>query len=253
MDQGKIKSPNARASGRPPVNGKHLYAESANRVLGELTVLLSNLGITAKFRLTRIKENALSKKSNGNKNPYASVIGEVLSYWHRDPRYLDNNGNPRALRKNGRGISFQTLVSVALPGSSAKQILSTLEGIRAVRIDANGFVTPLRRTVPVFSDRDLAIHHTFMALRGFIKTLRHNMDSRPLNADQLFHRIAWNGEFDGKEIARLKIWINKHGQDFLESIDDWMKTHSIPRRGKINRKSSPVKASVGIYLAVDSD
>lgn len=234
-------------------DGNKLYGESAGQVLKELTGLLSSLGITARFRITRIKENALASKSKGYKSPYASVIGEVLSYWHRELRFLDKQGNPRALRKSGKGASFQSLVSVALPGSSAKQVLSTLETIQAVQVDSNGLIHPLRRTVPVFSDRDLAIHHTFLALRGFVRTLRHNLDSRPLTADQLFHRIAWNGKFDKKEIARLKIWVNNHGQSFLESIDDWMKTHSIPSKSRSKENSVGVKASIGIYLAVDSD
>ena len=247
------KKPTKSRKRQPQAIANSLYAKSAGQVLKELSELLSSLGISAKFRLTRISANTLSKKSKGFKNSYASVIGEVLSYWHREPLYLDKNANPKALRLGGRGASFQSLVSIALPKVPAKQVLQTLEATQAVHLDTNGFVIPLRRTVPVFSDKDLAILHTFIALRGFVRTLRHNLDSRPLSTDQLFHRIAWNGDFNKDEIGRLKIWVNKHGQSFLESIDDWMKSHSIRRRKPVKRKSASVKASIGIYLSVEPD
>jgi Family of unknown function (DUF6502) len=247
------KKPTRTRKRKPRAIANKLYAKSADQVLKELTALLSSLGISAKFKLTQITTNTVSNKARGYKSSYASVIGEVLSYWHREPLYLDKYGNPKALRRTGRGASFQSLVSIALPRASAKQVLETLEATQSVHVDSNGLVTPLRRTIPVFSDKDLAILHTFIALRGFVRTLRHNLDSRPLSADQLFHRIAWNGDFNKNEIGRLKIWVNKHGQSFLESIDDWMKTHSIRRRNTTKSALAAVKASIGIYLSVEPD
>jgi len=95
-----------------------------------------------------------------------------------------------------------------------KTLLIELERIGAVKSDANGYISVLMRSLPVYEDKHLAIQHTLISLDSFIRTLRHNLDSTASNSDQLFHRVAWNGDFDAREIPALKIRVKRHGQNF---------------------------------------
>jgi len=105
----------------------------------------------------------------------------------------------------------------------------------------------------VYEDKHLAIQHTLISLDSFIRTLRHNLNSAVSNSDQLFHRVAWNGDLDNREIPMLKIRVKRYGQAFLESCDNWM-----TRRGKSSNRSSRKKGRraqvfIGVYLAVDGN
>ena len=106
------------------------------------------------------------------------------------------------------------------------------------------------RSLPVYQDKQLAVEHTLTSLHNFIRTLRHNLDSDPSNANQLFHRIAWNADFDSKLIPALKIKVRRQGQTFLESFDNWMmrKSKANSRQSKHRRK--PKQISIGVYMAV---
>ncbi len=101
----------------------------------------------------------------------------------------------------------------------------------------------------MYEDERLAAQHTLTTLDDFIRTLRHNLDSAPSNSDQLFHRIAWNGNFDDREIPTLKIRARRHGQNFLESFDNWLTRKSLPK-SRQKRPRSSTHVSIGVYLTV---
>lgn len=227
--------------------GTALYRTNARKLLADLTKLLRLLGISANFEISAIEGSTVSNRTKGHRIAYAFAIGEILSYWHQDPRYLDQLGRPIALKMSGKGASFRQLADRATPKTSAKEVLDALLRARAVEILPNGTIRPIRRTLTVFSDRDMAIHHTFIVLKGILRTLHHNLQSKPQNADQLFHRIAWSSNQTASDIARLRVWLNKHGQGFLESADDWMKL-------KEKTKEKPMRqyrVSIGTYLSID--
>ncbi len=181
---------------------------------------------------------------------HSAAIGDLLTLWHQDPRFTDDSGNPLPLKFKGRARSFGELARESIPGISAKQVLQDLHELGAVATDSRGYVHPLRRSLNVYQDKELATTYTLSTLRWFIKTLSHNLESEPSNADQLFNRIAWNGVFPTKDIPKLKLWLSKHGQSLLLSADNWMMDrakHEQSRRS--DGKSAQI--AVGLYMAVD--
>jgi hypothetical protein len=183
--------------------------------------------------------------------PHASAIGELLAAWHQDPEYLDDLGSPSPLKMRTGRRSFRRLADTTVPNMDPQKLLSELERIGAVTTDARGYIRVHLRSLPVYEDKHLAIQHTLISLASFIRTLRHNLDSTATNSEQLFHRVAWNGDFDAREIQSLKIRVKRHGQNFLESCDNWM-TRGTKSPTRLTRtKKTPVQVFVGVYLAVD--
>ena len=182
---------------------------------------------------------------------HASAIGELLTAWHQDPEYLDDVGCPSPIRMHTRRRSFRQLANTTVPNLDAKTLLSELERVGAVTIDAKGYIRVHMRSIPVYEDKHLAIQHTLISLDSFIKTLRHNLNSAPSNSDQLFHRVAWNGDLDSRDLQALKIRVKRHGQSFLESCDNWMTRRNKSSIRRSSKKAKLLQASVGVYLAVD--
>jgi hypothetical protein len=184
----------------------------------------------------------------------AAAIGELLTVWHQNPKYLDKFGEPIAIKMRGRAISFYNLAKSAAPNMKASILLSELKRLRAVTTDKNGFIYVRMRALSVYEDKRLAIQHTLTSLNSFIRTLRHNLDSDPSNSDQLFHRVAWNGEFDARLIPALKIKIKRQGHNFLEAFDNWMMRKAKEARpAKKGRKAKPVQIFIGVYLSTSAE
>ena len=217
-------------------------------VVGALLDLFKELQIDASNLASRVESVNHERITSHRLYSHTAAIGELLSVWHQDPRYLDGAGNPLPIKTRGTGRSFGNLAKV-VPGIGAL-VLRELERVGAIRIDNNQLVHVRMRSLSVYEDKRLAIQHTLTSLISFIRTLRHNLDSDPSNSDQLFHRVAWNGDFASRLIPTLKIRVKRQGQAFLEAFDNWMmrqtKVHSTKR--KLRGKRSQI--FVGVYLAV---
>jgi hypothetical protein len=220
-------------------------------VIKDLLDLFSHLGLDAGRLAARVVDLDPATMASHRLYPHASTIGELLTAWHQDPDYLDPLGAPSPIRMRGSRRSFCHLAEKTVPNINPKTLLSELKRIGAVTIDINGNIRVHMRSLPVYEDKHLAVQHTLMSLDSFIRTLRHNLNSTASNSDQLFHRVAWNGDLDAREIPALKIRVKKHGQTFLESCDNWMTRKSESSIHKSSRKRKRAQVFIGVYLAVD--
>jgi hypothetical protein len=220
-------------------------------VIKDLLDLFGHLGLDAGRLAARVVDLDPAAMASRRLYPHASAIGELLTAWHQDPEYLDDLGVPTAIRMRTGRRSFRHLADKTVPNMDPKTLLSELERIGAVTIDANGYIRVHMRSLPVYEDKSLAIQHTLISLDSFIRTLRHNLNSNASNSDQLFHRVAWNGDLDAREIPALKIRVKRHGQNFLESCDNWMTRRSRSSTHNSMKKRKRAQVFVGVYLAVD--
>lgn len=220
-------------------------------IIKDLLDLFEHLGLNASKLAARVTNVDPATLASRQLHPYASAIGALLTAWHQNPEYIDDLGNPAPIKMRRGRRSFRSLSEKTVPNIEPSSLLSELEGIGAVTLDSDGFIHVHMRSLPVYEDKKLAIQHTLASLHSFIGTLRHNLISAPSNSDQLFHRVAWNGEIDNREIPALKIKVKRHGQNFLESCDNWMARRTKSDTGKSKTKGKTSQAFIGVYLAVD--
>ena len=247
MSTARIKS--ARHSSSARTEGRSSAREIAvDEVIENLIDLFDHLGINRSLLAARIAGSDPKTIPSRSPNPHPSAIGEILTAWHQDSDYLDERGCPLPIKMRGVRRSFCQLADKTVPYMDTKILLAELKRIGAVTIDARGDIRVTMRSLPVYKDKQLATQHTLVSLDSFIKTLRHNLNSEVSNSDQLFHRVAWSGDFDAREIPALKIRVKRHGQNFLESCDNWMtRKVKLPLKGKKKR----AQVFVGVYLSVD--
>jgi hypothetical protein len=241
----------SRPAGSPEPHPSTPRDVTADDVIKGLLDLFSHLDVDAGRFASRLANLDPKTIPSNRPHPHASAIGELLTAWHQDTRYLDDLGNPVPLKMQAGRRSFRRLAEKTVPNMDPKDLLTELLQMRAVTINANEYICVQLRSLPVYEDKQLAIQHTLASLDNFVKTLRHNLNSGVSNSDQLFHRVAWNGDFDAREIPTLKINVKRYGQNFLESCDNWMMRQAKAPAHKLRTKRKAVQVSVGVYLAID--
>jgi len=249
MPKQRIKRSSGQSTAREKSRAP-LREVTVDDVIKDLLDLFGHLGLDAGRLAARVVELDPAAMASRRLYPYASAIGELLTAWHQDPDYLDGLGVPAPIRMRTGRRSFRHLADKTVPNMDPKTLLAELEQIGAVTIDAKGYIRVHMRSLPVYEDKNLAIQHTLISLDSFIRTLRHNLNSNPSNSDQLFHRVAWNGDLDAREIPALKIRVKRHGQNFLESCDNWM-TRKSQSTHYSSKKRKRAQVFIGVYLAVD--
>jgi hypothetical protein len=223
---------------------------TAGQLITRLFDLLEHVGIAMPEAKSLFLESMQMEQPPHPLYSHATPIGDMLTAWHQDSKYLDKSGNPAPIKFGGSSPSFQHLAKKMVPGIKPSQLLLELERLGVITADKHGLIRVLMRSFPAFEDKELAKQHTLSSLNDFIMTLRHNLDSVPANFDQLFHRIARIDDFDRREIPALKIRVKRRGQNFLESIDDWLSSNATDESERPVPKSRKVRVSVGVYLSV---
>lgn len=239
-----------KAKARQP-EVKHSLQEAAGEVLTRLFDLFEYVGIRMPDANSLFADSFQMTRPPPTLYPHAFAIGKMLTAWHQNHAYLDQSGAPAPMRFRASAPSFQELARRWVPGIQPSRLLSELQRLGVVVSDETGLIRVLTRSFPTFDDRELAKYHTLSSLNDFIMTLRHNLESVPANFDQLFHRIARNDDFDRREIPALKIRVKRRGQNFLESIDDWMSSRAVAHSKRPVPRNRKAKVSVGVYLSVE--
>jgi len=253
MNKAQRRKKNGRGANAPKPNASPSLHVTASQVLTRIFDLFEHVGIAMPQVKSLCAESIQTEQPPHPLYPHAFAIGEMLTAWHQDNKYLDLTGAPAPIKFRGPGPSFQHLARNKVPGIKPSQLLSELVRLGVVITGEDGFIRVLMRSIPVFEDKELAKQHTLSSLNGFIMTLRHNLDSVPANFDQLFHRIARNDDFDRREIPALKIKVTRRGQNFLESIDDWLASNATAKSSRRVPQSRKAKVSVGVYLSVEDE
>ena len=217
-------------------------------LFNSLQKLFSTLGIKDRIRLSMPSQTKTLSKRGGL--PSATIVGNLLTNWHQDIRYLDRFGEPVPLPFDGRPISFKALCRKVAPTATARQVLNEFIRLRVLQQDHAGLISPTTRSLPMYNDSELATIHTIRALRDFVDTLRHNLRTADSARDHLFFRMAWNGDLPAAKVPRLKIWLKRHGQDLLESADNWMADAARGTRRTKREPNPKTQATIGIYMAL---
>jgi hypothetical protein len=247
--QRKKRSSRSTKAPRPEVvYPPHL---TASQLITRLFDLLEHVGIAMPEAKSLFSESMQTEQPPHPLYAHATPIGEMLTAWHQNSKYLDRSGNPAPIKFRGPSPSFQDLAKKRVPGIKPSQLLSELQRLGVITADKEGSIRVLMRSFPAFEDKELAKQHTLSSLNDFITTLRHNLDSVAANYDQLFHRIARIDNFDRREIPALKIRVKRRGQNFLESIDDWLSSNAADKSKRPVPKSRKIRVSVGVYLSVE--
>jgi hypothetical protein len=90
-------------------------AVSANQVIDDLLGLFSELGLNVSHPISGNANIGKTITTAHTLYPYASEIGQLLTYWHQDPEFLDEKGNPAQIKLGGKGPSFRRLAQLKAP------------------------------------------------------------------------------------------------------------------------------------------
>ena len=195
--------------------------------------------------MTDCQEAPVSSFGEAHRQDF-SDLAHVLSVWHTDPRFVDPDGRPRALRQTGRLPSFGGLARMASPALPVEEVLKKLLIAGAVEVDSKDRVRALRRELISRRWDELGLWTWQQAVRRLLETLEFNYTVPGLGR---FERTAHSERLPARLLPVFNGWIREHGGEFLQMADDWLMQHKRPSDRV--EEDDTVTTGVGIYLFVD--
>ncbi len=165
----------------------------------------------------------------------------ILAHWRHKCAYLDDKGQPRALRFEGRSPTFRSLVRAAAPGTDASKALSALKRYRLVSHRTHGFVRLIADGFfPSGVERGPVLGLTHTALEALTDTCYANLHARqhPNGASRI-QRTAYTDYLDRCHLRAYEEFLKESAHAFLTMHETWLKRHEVksldPRRKLLTR------------------
>jgi hypothetical protein len=231
---------------------KTIFVDAAKDVLQLPRSKQSVSRIAITTGLTPVEVSRLLTQTEADAEALAgrlSRVGRLLTGWHQDSDFTGPYGIPYEVPLDapaGRR-SFGELTRRYTPDVPADEMLDELLRIQAVLDLGNGYYRVLSRIyIPSAAD-PAKFHAMSAAFTDLARTLDQNL--RPDEDHKLFERRVWapNGitpqaalEFDAD--------VKNRGQQFLESLDDWLTTQE--SYTDIDGNEDRVRIGVAMYMFV---
>ena len=231
---------------------KSVFVDSAQDVLQlpDSRQSVSRIAITT--GLTRLEVSRLLTQTDEDAEALLgrlSRVGRLLTGWHQDSDFTGPYGIPYEVQFEGPigRRSFTELVRRYTSDVPADEMLDELKRIGAVLDLGNGYYRVLIRSyIPSAAD-PAKFHAMSVAFTDLAKTLDQNL--RPDEDQKIFERRVWapNGitPTDALDFDR---YVKDRGQQFLESLDDWLSTRET--EAARSGADQSVKVGVAMYMFV---
>ena len=180
--------------------------------------------------------------------PRGNQISRILTGWHLDPEFTDDDGQPKDLSPTGPSGSLGALLKRYAGDLPHGAIRKELQKRGLIEELDNGQLRVLKRDF-VYSELDPEIVRQMgIALHDHAATLEHNLDaSRP--SARRFEAIASNERVTPRALNAFQKLVESRGLTFLEDIDLWLTEHEI-ETGE-DTSADTVRLGVGVYLIYD--
>lgn len=179
-------------------------------------------------------------------DPTLSKPATVLAKWFTSPKYLGPKGSPKwlPLEASGNRISIAGLVREVggdvPPGAMLKELMRA-DCVTEVR---PGLWKAIKRQYSPSGVDLFQVQRFGECLHDLAQTIVTNMEEENPNSRRYEFR-AWSDRVDSKGVPDLKKTVMVKGNDYLESIDDWLESHTI--RDGLSAQGRRLRCGVGIY------
>lgn len=165
----------------------------------------------------------------------------LLSGWHQDRNYIDDDGTPLPLPLNGPAPSFESLFALYGGDTPMQTLLRELKNAASVGDNGDALIALRRFHMPAAMD-EANVRFFGSNLFDHANTLSNNLAGN--GRRKRFEGFAVDTEIDPGAVDAFHEFLDVRGQQFLEEIDDWLAAH---RNDSSDENSSPVRLGLGAY------
>ena len=232
---------------------KEVYVEVASSDYGRRgrptnvsrTAILTGLD---RKEVRRLREADLPPTGDDQRVPRRDRVSRVLSAWFQDARFnIDGVPIELPFEDADGSPSFTSLCGGYGGDLPVSTLLKELRIAGAVVEDDAGLLRPVTRYyMPAIVDM-AALERAGSVFEDLGTTIAHNL-VRSAGAARRFERRATNLCVDPRAINAFRRYVERTGQQFLESVDSWLSDHEAPPE----RSTQQRRLGIGIFWIEDT-
>jgi hypothetical protein len=175
----------------------------------------------------------------------------VLCRWMEDPRFVDEEGQPKAIPIAGSPTSFTSLVKETLPGADVRACLDGLIKMNSI-IRVPPSRVRLRNSHAVYSATSTTfVESVLLSVHELLRTVAWNLIEQPQSGKpKLFQRGVAGVEIFEDDMEELLRMLTTQGMALLEFFNGWVNQRAVEcRRSEQSPSREKVRPYIGIYIS----
>jgi len=223
-------------------------------VLARMAHLLSKRGLKPQT-LHSVIDSAT--RSNGDRARIARRFArrvffdypDILKEWFTNPRFTNDRGLPAVLPIANEKRSFEALVRAVAPGADPIEALAVLTKTDTVVKVGSTKVRAKSRVFNTSNSDALNAIRMFCVVDALLNMVEKNVKLRARERfdNGFYERVATNRAVDARNIANFRRFLREQGDDFMQTVDDWLTAHSVSNRAR-NYKARQCCIGAGVYM-----
>lgn len=175
-------------------------------------------------------------------------ISQILTAWHTDKEFLDEQGQPKDLPPTGPVGSLASLLkryAGDLPHGAIRKELLQLGLIDELE---SGRLKILKRDYLYTALDPEIVRQMSLALHDHASTLEHNLNAERKTPIR-FERLADNVHVSSRSAKAFNELVKERGMRFLQEMDAWLSEHEVDTSKSTS--SRKIRLGVGVYSIQD--
>jgi Family of unknown function (DUF6502) len=168
----------------------------------------------------------------------------VLGAWARDPSFVDEAGQPRALPLQDGAASFAQLVRRHSGDMPVRALLDELVRVGAVRQRDDGRLELVQCAFLPRSAGD-KLEHLGSDVADLVRTIEHNIERG--DADPRFQRRVMYHDVPSHAVAPFRKLGATQAMALLVKLDRWLAAQTEQNETSADAQGPPVRLGMGIY------
>ena len=227
---------------------------SARNVIGRVIRVLRGCGIS-EMQLREIVAQEIPKADVIPQSRLSTATtrqlitcSDVVLRWRRDSRFLTSRGLPAVLSLDCTSPSFRELALAVAPADDPNKLLEAMRELGVARISGQDKIELLSDSIVACSGRDGTLSASELVLEhicGFLGSVEYNLFEKASRARGRFERACYASVAENL-VPVLENLVCSRGQEFVDSIDEWLARRALPPTGD----ARTVLVGAGAYVFV---
>jgi hypothetical protein len=196
----------------------------------------------ARVRDRLVQGGVTAEENQGNR------ISQILTGWHVDSEFTDENGRPKVLPATGPTGSLPSLLKRYAGDLPHGAVLKEMQKRQLIEELNDGGYRVLRRDYVYSEIEPEVVTRLGIALHDHAATLEHNLNEKRLSAPR-FEALADNARIRPSTYKAFRTLVEERGLSFLEEMDAWLSGNEVETENDTNART--VRLGVGVYLIHD--
>ncbi len=180
-----------------------------------------------------------------NQNMISDRITRVLTGWHTDTDFIDQDGKPKALSFADPAPNLETLLHRHGGDIQPTALLKELKRVEVVEETTTNYWRATKRNYMQLTADPEVLMRAFIAMKDLGNGVHHNLYIADEKKPKYFERRVTNPQIPPEAVPEFRDFMNSEGQKFLESIDKWLSDHEVSVDKK--EETDALRLGIGMY------